>query len=282
MSDGSSNFGFLDRCDPRVAHLARQAEHYVHSDPDSCLFKLRLMIELMAKRLASMALPNLVAADLSSMLGALERDGALPRPQADGMHAIRRDGNAAVHGNPTPSPTAMRRLRDAHRLSGWYVRNVVRGAKVQPRDFVPPSAPAVTSSEESEVHDRIEELEDRIELQRRRTRESLLLFRDDEHPEGVQKRYRIELKALEMVAVAAGEPLIDADFVALVMAMDLEAIYEHPSFGLDTRDARRRAEKQLADVKDVLDSCEHDYLKERAELVKEMQLLKRRQLRGEV
>ena len=37
-----TNFGFLDRCDPRVAHLARQAEHYGHTDPDSCLFKLRL------------------------------------------------------------------------------------------------------------------------------------------------------------------------------------------------------------------------------------------------
>ena len=283
MSDvPTSNFGFLDRCDPRVGHLARQAEHYVHTDPDSCLFKLRLMIELMAKRLASTALPHLVSADLSSMLSALERGGALPRRQADGMHAIRRDGNAAVHGNPTPSPTAMRRLRDAHRLSSWYVRNVVRGARVGSTEFVPPSAPSGSSNQESEVNQRIEKLEDRIEEQRRRTREALLLFRDDEDPDGVQKRYRIELKALEMVAVAAGEPLIDADFVALVMAMDLEAIYEHPSYGMDTREARRRAERQLADVKGELESCEHDYLQERAELVKEMQMLKRRQLRGEV
>ena len=96
MRDPKTNFGFLDRCDERVAHLARQAEHYVHTDPDSCLFKLRLMVELMAKRLVSLSMPNLIETDLSTMLGALERDGSLPRRQADGMHAIRRDGNADV------------------------------------------------------------------------------------------------------------------------------------------------------------------------------------------
>ena len=47
MTGKGTNFGFLDRCDDRVAHLARQAERYVYTDPDSCLFKLRLMIETM-------------------------------------------------------------------------------------------------------------------------------------------------------------------------------------------------------------------------------------------
>jgi hypothetical protein len=109
-----------------------------------------------------------------------------------------------------------------------------------------------------------------------------MLFREDEDPEGVRKRYRIELKALEMVAAAAGEPLVDAEFVALVMAMDLEALFEHPSFGADSREARRNAEAQLAVVKTELEQNENDYLSERANLVHEMQLYKRRQLRGEL
>jgi len=45
MSDDRGNFSFLEQYDERVAHLAQQAEHYVHSDPDSCMFKLRLMVE---------------------------------------------------------------------------------------------------------------------------------------------------------------------------------------------------------------------------------------------
>ena len=282
MSPERTNFGFLDPCDERVAHLARQAEHYVHTDPDSCLFKLRLMVELMAKRLISLSRPELIDSDLGTMLGALERQGNLPRRQADGMHAIRRDGNAAVHGNPTPSPTAMRRLRQAHGLSGWYARNVQRGFKVKPDDFEPPKSPYLPTEKESELHGKVDSLEDRIEEQRSRTREALMLFREDEDPVGVCKRYRIELKALEMIAAAAGEPLIDAEFVALVMAMDLEALYEHPSFGADTREARRSAEAQLAKVKSELEESERAYLAERAEIVHEMRLFKRRQLRGEV
>ena len=282
MTAEETNFSFLDRCDDRVAHLARQAEHYVHSDPDSCLFKLRLMIETMAKRLVSMSAPDMIDSDLSSMLGVLERLGTLPRRQADGMHAIRRDGNAAVHGSNTPTPTAMRRLRDAHRLSSWYVRNINRGAKVDPGEFVPPPPPFTPSEKEHQLNQDIESLEDRIEEQRRKTREALMLFREDEDPEGVRMRYRIELKALDMVAAAAGEPLVDAEFVALVMAMDIEALFEHPSYGSDSREARRNAESQLAVVKKELEENEHDYLTRRANLVHEMQLYKRRQLRGEV
>ena len=42
VADTTGNFDFLIKYDDRVAHLARQAEAYVHSDPDSALFKLRL------------------------------------------------------------------------------------------------------------------------------------------------------------------------------------------------------------------------------------------------
>ena len=108
-----------------------------------------------------------------------------------------------------------------------------------------------------------------------------MLFREDEDPEGVRKRYRIELKALDMVAAAAGEPVVDAEFVALVMAMDLEALFEHPSYGSESREARRTAEAQLAAVKSALEHSEQAYLSQRAELVQEVRMHKRRQLRGE-
>ena len=45
MTEQETNFQFLERFDKRVAQLAKQAEEYVHTDPDSCMFKLRLMIE---------------------------------------------------------------------------------------------------------------------------------------------------------------------------------------------------------------------------------------------
>ena len=54
MSKQQTNFSFLDRFDNRVAQLAKQAEEYVHTDPDSCMFKLRLMVETMAKKLSKL------------------------------------------------------------------------------------------------------------------------------------------------------------------------------------------------------------------------------------
>ena len=75
--------------------------------------------------------------------------------------------------------------------------------------------------------------------------------------------------------------MVDAEFVALVMAMDLEALFEHPSYGSDSREARRTAEAQLAQVKQELERSEHEYLEQRAELVQQVRMHKRRQLRGE-
>ena len=122
MSNNETNFKFLERFDKRVAQLAKQAEKYVHTDPDSCMFKLRLMVETMAKKLTNLQMRGDISQDLGAMLGALERGGIVPRRQADSMHAIRRDGNAAVHGSPTPVPTAMRRLKEAHKISGWFYK----------------------------------------------------------------------------------------------------------------------------------------------------------------
>ncbi|HIB01689.1 MAG TPA: DUF4145 domain-containing protein, partial [Phycisphaerales bacterium] len=141
MSNNETNFKFLERFDKRVAQLAKQAEKYVHTDPDSCMFKLRLMVETMAKKLTNLQMRGDISQDLGAMLGALERGGIVPRRQADSMHAIRRDGNAAVHGSPTPVPTAMRRLKEAHKISGWFCKMIKRGSKIQLREFAPPEPP---------------------------------------------------------------------------------------------------------------------------------------------
>ena len=72
MSD-HHNFEYLDPYDPRVARLAAQAETYVHEDPEACLFKLRLMIETMARTLAKIRMSKYISADLGAILSMLER-----------------------------------------------------------------------------------------------------------------------------------------------------------------------------------------------------------------
>ena len=258
----SHNFEYLDPYDPRVARLAAQAETYVHEDPEACLFKLRLMIETMARTLAKIRMSKYISADLGAILSMLEREGLISRRDADRLHAIRRDGNAAVHGDPLPKPTAMRRLHDAHQVGAWYARMIKRGAKVKPPTFVPP----IDDRGAHPDHARAEQIEDELEAVRRDTRDALLIFREDEDVEKVTSRLLSELEGLDRVAREAGEPLLDAEFVSLVMAMDLEQVFEHPRFGLNSRDAHARAESQLSKVKKALDDREQKYLQERREL----------------
>jgi hypothetical protein len=272
MSQNETNFRFLERFDKRVAQLAKQAEEYVHTDPDSCMFKLRLMIETMAKKLTSLQMRGDISMDLGSMLGSLERAGVVPRRQADGMHAIRRDGNAAVHGNPTPVPTAMRRLSEAYKISGWFCKRIKNGSKVDLDSFIPPEPPVPIDQDTHELHTKIDKLEESIEQRRAATRESLLMFGPQENVEEVTRRIIEELKALDDVAAAAGEPIIDADFVALVMAMDLEQIEEDPRHGGNSRQARRQAEQQLDNIKKHLAERETAFMSERRFLLEQRNL----------
>lgn len=270
MPAASGNFEFLSKYDSRVTHLARQAERYVHTDPDACLFKLRLMIEIMTKALVELQLPHLVSTDLSSMLRGLQRSGLLDRRQADEMHAIRRDGNAAVHGEPSTTPGAMRRLRDAHRLSAWYVRMIRRGTKVKLPEFHPPDPPPGINAE-ADARRIAEMLEAAIEARRTRTRDALLLFAHTEDVDAETRRLHGELEALELVAVAAGEPVIDAETVALIMAMDVEQILEEPAWGRTADAAKAEAEAQFNLVKMAFDETESGYREERRRVAASIQ-----------
>lgn len=267
MADHGGNFDFLEKYDSRVAHLARQAESYVYSDPDSALFKLRLMVETMARTLVELQAPHLIDTDLSVMLRALQRSGLLDRREAEHMHAIRRDGNAAVHGRDSTSPTALRRLRDGWRLSKWYARMVRRGASVSTDAFHTPPPPHV-DEKSAALHARAEALEEAAEVRRSQAREALLLFGESDDVKAMRWRLRGELRAFEDIAIVAGEPVVDADFVALVMAMDLEQILEHPSWGHTSAEAKAQVESQFNSFKSAHAEAEEAYLRDRAEIAR--------------
>ena len=120
----------------------------------------------------------------------------------------------------------------------------------------------------------IKELEESIDRRRNETRESLLMFGPQEDVAKVSRRIVEELKALDDVAAAAGEPTIDADFVALVMAMDLEQIEEDPRHGGNSRQARREAEQQLDSIKSHLAEREKAFLAERTFLLEQRDIMK--------
>ena len=259
----SDNFRFLGERDKWMGQLGRQAESYVYTDPESCLFKLRLMIETMARRMIAMQFSEAVSEDLGAMLARLERIGALDRSRADVMHAIRRDGNAAVHGGRTPIPTAMRRLRDAHAIAKWFMQSSGDGRRIRTGPFVAPPKPPSMSARTREAIDRAEQLEDAIEQRRRQTRQALVLYADAEDIQRDAARLRAELEALGRIAAAAGEPEVDAESVMLVMAMEIEQLLEHPRLGMTSQQARQEAERQLEAAKRRLEQREQEYAAER-------------------
>ncbi|MDA0803441.1 MAG: DUF4145 domain-containing protein [Planctomycetota bacterium] len=267
MSGAPDNFAFLDNYDRRLARIARQAEGYVHTDPESCLFKLRLLVETMAQMMVRTSIPQLNSNDLGAMLSALERAQLLDRRQADSMHAIRRDGNAAVHGIAAPSTTAMRRLRDAHGLSQWFAAIVRRGAKVARSPFVMPDAPTAAEAVRQLEADA---LEDTIELQRHRTRDALLLFRDQAEIDLWAPRLRAELEALEEVAAFAGETVIDSETVEIMMMLELEQLLEHPVMGMTARGHQREGTAALSEVRKSLDAREADYAQQRERIARSL------------
>ncbi|MFN6066689.1 MAG: hypothetical protein ACK45T_05885, partial [Pseudanabaena sp.] len=52
MEIHSANFSFLREHDPQLVNLAARAEHYFHSDSNTCIFKLRQFAERLAQHIA--------------------------------------------------------------------------------------------------------------------------------------------------------------------------------------------------------------------------------------
>lgn len=268
MGDPISNFGFLEALDRRLFKLGKQAENYVHTDPEACLFKLRLMVEIMASTIARVTLGNALPPELGVTLGELERRGVLPRHEADNMHAIRRDGNSAVHGGISPTSTALRRLKDAHSISYWYCQSMKHKLSQERCEFRVPFRLSVESKVDSQVA-AAEILEDQIEHRRKLNYEALLLFANPQEQTLMTQRYKSELDGLDAVAATAGELEVDAETMTLIIALELEQLLEHPALGQLSRSARRETELQLNAVKRRLDEQELTFREARERLTNE-------------
>ena len=116
----SINFELLRADWPELASLAGFAETYAHPDPVSSLTKLRSFCEHCAKAVRhALRLPHLTRPGLLDLLDDASFKAAVPRIVLTKMHALRVEGNRAVHNNEGDTTTALRLLKDAHDLSKW-------------------------------------------------------------------------------------------------------------------------------------------------------------------
>ncbi|CAQ86024.1 MULTISPECIES: DEAD/DEAH box helicase family protein [Photorhabdus] len=120
----SLNFEMLRSQWPELTELAYMAERYVHSDPESCLVKLRNFDELMVRWLYRQErLPEGFKANLYDLMNADVFTSMMPEAIIMKMDALRIHGNRAAHGGRIKAKDTYWLLKEAFLLGVWlYVR----------------------------------------------------------------------------------------------------------------------------------------------------------------
>lgn len=133
----SINFEHLRPHWPDLANLCGHAEHYVASDPQSALVKLRCFAELLvgeiykAFRLPTNPTDKFVDRLQSSDFEASVGDKAI----LDKLHALRKTGNRAAHEGKFGKNDSLWLLKEAHILSFWLLLVTKKGSKADIKGF---------------------------------------------------------------------------------------------------------------------------------------------------
>lgn len=138
--DKSLNFEILRDQWPDLTVLAMAAERYVHSDPESCLVKLRNFDEQIVRWIYRQErLPEGYRASLYDLMKASVFSSIMPEVIIIKMDALRIHGNRAAHGDKIKVKDAYWLLKEAYLLAMWlYVRYAQGNIEDCPEFTLPP------------------------------------------------------------------------------------------------------------------------------------------------
>ena len=118
-----SNFEFLNRYWPVLAQLGANAENYLYSDPNVCIYKLGLFSERLVREILvfeKMPEPT-VDNTHANRIRLLKRAGLLPREIDDALYLLRKTRNSAVHDVADSLEDAQTLLSLAYQLATWFM-----------------------------------------------------------------------------------------------------------------------------------------------------------------
>jgi len=123
----SLNFEFLRPQHAELADLAGFAEHYLFSDPESALVKLRTFAEFLVTSLYHQH--RLDRGDARTQLDLLSQENfraVTPKVVVDKLHLLRQRGNNAAHGSLDGDGTSLVQslLMDTHDIARWMYINL--------------------------------------------------------------------------------------------------------------------------------------------------------------
>ena len=156
----SVNFEILRKERPALAELGGFAEHYLHTDAPSCLIKLRIYGEQLTKAIYwELRLKRPEELNFDGLLSTPEFKKAVPKVILDKLHALRKEGNKAAHGQAVDGKRASWVLEEAFQLGAWFLVRFAGSKPDQIPSFRQVEPPAASTAIPAETKAALEEKE---------------------------------------------------------------------------------------------------------------------------
>lgn len=156
-----SNFHFLEAHSKSLAALGLAAEKIFPHDPPSCVAKLRLLAEAIAKDIASHIGLSAQPSTQAELIRSIDQRLGLDPQLRQMFHLLRIRGNDAVHevGAAIGYREALESLKVAREVALWFHRTFGSNPQFKPGAFRLPDDP---SQRLNELQDQIEDLNTRL------------------------------------------------------------------------------------------------------------------------
>lgn len=227
----SDNFEHLRPHWPELASLCGYAEHYVSSDPQSALIKLRCFAELLVGQVYStFRLPTYPNDKFIDRLQNQSFEASVgDQAILDKLHAIRKIGNRAAHEGKFSSGDSQWLLKEAHILSYWLLLLTKKGTKADIRAFVTPQTahekPVAKKDAEHKVRleQALNELEEAKAREEHAAQENAKLKQQLSEVEAAQNQQSSQqaLNHLQLNEAETRRQLIDRDLYSAGWNVDL-------------------------------------------------------------
>ena len=118
-----SNFDFLNQYWPTLAQIGANAENYVFSDPNACIYKIGMFAERLVQEI--MLFEHIPEPETdnthSNRIRLLKRLGLLPRDIDNTLYLLRKTRNTAVHAGTDSVDDAKMLLSMTFNLAVWFM-----------------------------------------------------------------------------------------------------------------------------------------------------------------
>ena len=161
-----SNFEFLNRYWPVLAQLGANAENYLYSDPNACIYKIGLFSERLVQEILLFEnIPEPTEDNThSNRIRLLKRAGLLPRDIDNTLYLLRRSRNSAVHAGADSVDDAKTMLSMTYNLAVWFMEtygdwNFNAPSFVMPEEEHPEDLQSVIIAQEQKIAELSKQLE---------------------------------------------------------------------------------------------------------------------------